>query len=71
MYWLWFDKYVSELIQHNGVECSVQLCKRVMNASYVTPWKTVLVVKVTVAQLVSAPPLTETKGPIPSAEEYS
>jgi len=71
IYWLWFDKYVIELIQHNGMECSVKLCKRVTNASYVTASTTVLVVNVTVAQLVSTPPLTETKGPIPSAQEYS
>ena len=53
------------------MECSVKLCKRVTNASYVTASTTVLVVNVTVAQLVSTPPLTETKGPIPSAQEYS
>jgi len=47
------------------MECSAKLCTRVTNTSYVTSWKTVLVVKVTVAQLVSAPPLTETKGPVP------
>lgn len=65
IYWLWCDKYVIELVQHNGMECSAKLCTRVKNASYVTSWKTVLVVKVTVAQLVSAPPLTDTKDPIP------
>ena len=51
IYWLWFDKYVIELIQHVGMECSVKLCKRVTNASHVTSWKTVLVVNVTVANV--------------------